>query len=289
MELKMNFYQILAGLFITFIVFLRSMTVKMGTKDFSSKQITFANYFYMVVALCLTIPFMKDMLIPVGYSNLKSVVAALIKGVMLYTSVRYTADIAKESNSSSVFAGYISLGVGSLLNFFVLSENLSGVQILACVSLGILGTIFFLKGPASELSKFGKRAFVYLVGIIILNMFVDNVGISGLNWYMYSIISSFFSFFIALVLLLCEKQYQYLRELGSPILVLIGVVFAIGEFVILYSMQNYLPVCVAFLFLRLSAPVVMFVSAYLYKERTPREQLLFGGLALLFALPILFR
>ena len=45
------------------------MTVKMGTKDFSSKQITFANYFYMVVALCLTIPFMKDMLIPVGYSN----------------------------------------------------------------------------------------------------------------------------------------------------------------------------------------------------------------------------
>ena len=84
MKLKMNFYQILAGLFIIFIVFLRSMTVKMGTKNFSSKQITFANYFYMVVALCLTIPFMKDMLIPVGYSNWW---VGIVVGVVLLIAV----------------------------------------------------------------------------------------------------------------------------------------------------------------------------------------------------------
>ena len=120
-------------------------------------------------------------------------------------------------------------------------------------------------------------------------MFVDGVGIKGLNWYMYSIISSGFSLLIAFIILLCEKKYEYLKELNSPILIAIGLVFAIGEFVILYSMQNYLPVSIAFLFLRLSAPIVMFVSAYIYKERTPKEQLLFGSLAVLFALPILFK
>jgi drug/metabolite transporter (DMT)-like permease len=149
--------------------------------------------------------------------------------------------------------------------------------------------VFFLRGPASELSKFGKKAFVLLTLIIILNMFVDGVGVKGLNWYMYSIISSGFSLLIAFIILLFEKKYVYLKELNSPILIAIGLVFAFGEFVILYSMQNYLPVSIAFLFLRLSAPIVMFVSAYIYKERTPKEQLLFGGLAVLFALPILFK
>lgn len=285
----MNIYQLLAGFFITFIVFLRSMTVKMGTKDYSSKQITFANYFYMMVALCCTMPFMGDMFITIDASKITPLIAALIKGVMLYTSVKLIADIAKESNSSAVFAGYISLGIGSLLNYFILSENLTMLQIIACVSLGVLGTIFFLRGPASELSKFGKKAFVLLTLVIILNMFVDGVGVKGLNWYMYSIISSGFSLLIAFVILLFEKKYKYLKELNSPILIAIGLVFAIGEFVILYSMQNYLPVSIAFLFLRLSAPIVMFVSAYIYKERTPKEQLLFGGLAVLFALPILFK
>ena len=265
------------------------MTVKIGTTNYSSKQITFANYFYMVLALCCTIPFMTDMFVTIDATKIKPIIAALIKGIMLYASVKLIADIAKESNSSAVFAGYISLGIGSLLNYFILSENLSIIQIIACVSLGILGTIFFLKGPASELSNFGKKSFVWLTLIIILNMFVDNIGIKGLNWYMYSIISSSFSLFIAIVLLFIEKQYKYLKELNSPILIIIGLVFAVGEFVILYSMQYYLPVSIAFLFLRLSAPIVMFVSAYLYKERTPKEQLLFGGLALLFALPILFK
>ena len=285
----MNIYQLLAGCFITFIVFFRSMTVKIGTKNYSSKQITFANYFYMMVALCCTMPFMTDMFISIDASKITPIIAALIKGIMLYASVKLIADIAKESNSSAVFAGYISLGIGSLLNYFILSENLTMLQIVACVSLGILGMVFFLRGPASELSKFGKKAFVLLTLIIILNMFVDGVGIRGLNWYMYSIISSGFSLLIAFIILLFEKKYVYLKELNSPILIVIGLVFAIGEFVILYSMQNYLPVSIAFLFLRLSAPIVMFVSAYIYKERTPKEQLLFGGLAVLFALPILFK
>ena len=285
----MSIYQILAGIFITFIVFMRSMTVKMGTKDYSSKQITFANYFYMVIILLCTMPFMTDMFITIDASKIKPLIASFIKGIMLYTSVKLTADIAKESNSSAVFAGYISLGVGSLLNYFILSENLTMIQILACVSLGILGTVFFFRGPASELSKFGKKSFILFTLVIILNMFVDNVGISGLNWYMYSVISSVFSLLIAIVLRFIEKQYDYLKQLNSPILIVIGLVFTAGEFIILYSMQNYLPVCVAFLFLRMSAPIVMFVSAYIYKERTPREQLLFGGLALLFALPILFK
>ena len=120
----MNIYQMLAGFFITFMVFLRAMTMKVGTKSFTSRQITFANYFYMVFILLLTVPFMTNMLLPPSSLHIKPVLAGLIKGVMLYTSVKCTADIAKESNSSSVFAGYISLGVCSILNYVILIENL---------------------------------------------------------------------------------------------------------------------------------------------------------------------
>ena len=228
-------------------------------------------------------------MIPFEKLSLVSVLASVVKGILLYYSIKYIADLAGESNSSSVFAGYISLGVGAILNNFILNDSLNFIQMFSCIGLSILGTVFFFRGPASDLSKFGKKVFMLLTLVIIVIMFVDKVAISGLNWYMHLLINSTVFFIVSMVFLVRDKTFHYLTDLKSQVLVSIGLVFAVGEFIILYSMQNYMPVSIALLFIRLGAPIVMFVSAYIYKERTPREQLLFGSLALLFALPILFK
>ena len=54
----MNFLQVLCGVLITLIVVAKSFTVKVGTKYFSSKEITFANCAFLVFLIYLTLPFM---------------------------------------------------------------------------------------------------------------------------------------------------------------------------------------------------------------------------------------
>lgn len=288
----MTLISFFAGILITMAMVLRSFTVKIGTKNFSSKQITFANGTYIVIFLLITIPFMYDLLLPLKHINLSHsipLLACIIKGIVLYISLKFTAEIAKESNSSSVFAGFISLGIGAIINSVFLSEHLTYPQLFSCIALSILGVIFFLKGPACELSKYVKKLFVLLTILIVLNMVTDKIGIGGLNWYIYSMISSTVCFLLSTFFLLREKQYNCFKQLKHPTLMAIGVVFTMGEFLILYSMQHFLSVSITFLFMRIATPIIMILSAYIYKERTPKEQLLFGGLALLLALPVLFK
>ncbi|MGN0929749.1 MAG: hypothetical protein ACI4N3_03865 [Alphaproteobacteria bacterium] len=288
----MTLTSFLAGILITIIITIRAFTVKIGTKTFSSKQIVFANGAYIVIFLIMTIPFMSDLLQPLkelSISHCIPLLACMTKGIILYLSLKFTAEIAKESNSSSVFTGFISLGIGAIINSFFLSENLTYPQLFSCIALSILGVIFFLKGPACDLSKHAKKLFIILTTLTVINMATDKIGIGGLNWYIYSMISSIVCFIISTFFLLREKQYNCFKQLKQPALMAIGVVFTMGEFTILYSMQHFLSVSITFLFMRIATPIIMILSAYIYKERTPKEQLLFGSLALLFAIPVLFR
>ena len=288
----MTLASFLAGILITTIIVLRAFTVKIGTKNFSSKQITFAIASYRVIFLIITIPFMYDLLLPLKEINTNQYIpllACIIKGIILSFSLKYTAEIAKESNSSSVFAGFISLGIGAIINSFFLSEHLTYPQLFSCIALSILGVIFFFKGPACELGKYVKKLFILLIILSISNMILDKIGIGGFNWYIYGMISSSVYFLNSTFFLLREKQYNCFKQLRQPILIAIGTIFTISEFAILYSMQHFLSVSITFLFMRIATPIIMLLSAYIYKERTPKEQLLFGILALLFALPVLFR
>ena len=62
---------------------------------------------------------------------------------------------------------------------------------------------------------------------------------------------------------------------------------AIAEFFVIFASINLLPVSFVSLFNRLSVPIVMLISAYYFKEQTIRNQLIFGILALLLALPLI--
>ena len=67
-----------------------------------------------------------------------------------------------------------------------------------------------------------------------------------------------------------------------------GLIYVVSEFLIIFASINILPVSFVTVFFRLAAPIVMIISAYKYKEQTVRNQLIFGGIAFLLALPLIF-
>ena len=66
-----------------------------------------------------------------------------------------------------------------------------------------------------------------------------------------------------------------------------GVFYTVSEFLVIYASINILPVSIVAVFLRLSVPVVMIISAIKYKEQNVKNQLVFGISAILLALPII--
>ena len=284
----MTVISFLFGVFITFLNVVKSFTTKKGTRFFSSNSITFSNALFMVMILFCFLPFNQNYLNLGGKSAMLGLFFSGLKGVSLYFSIKYIAELAKESNSSSVFAGFVSLGIGSVINSQLLHDNLSSYQLLACIALGILGCVFFFRGPVNDLSNNGKRSFIYVTFVIIFNMMSDKIATRELNWFVHLFISNLVFFFVCLFMY-GRNISKLVNDFKNPLLTIIGLLYFIENFVVLYTMGVYLPVSLTNVFMRLAAPITMIISSYLYKERTPREQLLFGGLALLFAFFILFK
>ena len=66
-----------------------------------------------------------------------------------------------------------------------------------------------------------------------------------------------------------------------------GAFYTLSEYLVIYASINILPVSIVSMFLRLSVLVVMIISAIKYKEQDLKNQMIFGGIALLLAIPIL--
>lgn len=287
----MAIVSLLFGVFITVLNVIKSFMTKKGTRFFSSNSITFSNALFMVAILCVILPFNQNYFSAFNDISKNTVLGftfSILKGFSLYISIKYIAELARESNSSSVFAGFISLGIGSVVNSQLLSDNLAPLQLFACIALGILGVVFFFCGPVNDLSKKGKLSFICVTLVIVFNMMSDKIATRELNWFAHLFISNLVFFFV------CLFRYgknisKLVNDFKNPLLTIIGLLYFIENFIVLYTMGVYLPVSLTNVFMRLAAPITMILSSYIYKERTPREQLLFGGLALLFAFLILFK
>ena len=73
----------------------------------------------------------------------------------------------------------------------------------------------------------------------------------------------------------------------NKIIVIAGVFYTVSEFFVIYASINILPVSIVAVFLRLSVPIVMVVSAIKYKEQSLSSHLTFGLAAIILALPII--
>jgi len=210
---------------------------------------------------------------------------AIYKGVSLFYLISLQQSINKTSTSSSVFLSFIALAIGAVANNLFFNENLGLIKVVCIMGFGILGYLFLQKGDAKRLSSKKKRFFAITTLIMASYTVCDHLAIPQIGWYSYLSVSSIVMFFVCLINGISKNNLKTIFT--NKFIIFAGVFYSISEFFVIYVSINILPVSVVAVFLRLSVPVVMVISAIKYKEQSLKSQLAFGIVAIILALPII--
>lgn len=278
-------------LFIGFLLLLswvgRPLLYKPIAEYFPAKQSVTFTSFWLILGLILTYPILGDLLEFNNQNALSSpyILISVYKGVSLFYFVTLQQVINKKSMSSSVFLSFIAMALGSLINNLFFHENLGVIKVLCICGFGVLGILFLQKGDAKRLSH--KDVMFFFIATVIMASFAisDHVAIPKVGWYAHLLVSSVAMFLICLLYPVSRKAFRLV--LNDRRVVYAGVFYTVSEFLVIYASINILPVSVVAVFLRLSVPVVMVISAIKYKEQNIKNQLGFGIIAILLALPII--
>lgn len=278
-------------LFIGFLLLLswvgRPLLYKPIAEYFPAKQSVTFTSFWLILGLILTYPIFGHLLEFNNQNALSSpyILISVYKGVSLFYFVTLQQIINKKSMSSSVFLSFIAMALGSLINNLFFHENLGVIKVLCICGFGVLGILFLQKGDAKRLSH--KDIMFFFIATVIMASFAisDHVAIPKVGWYAHLLVSSVAMFLICLLYPVSRKAFRLV--LNDRRVVYAGVFYTVSEFLVIYASINILPVSVVAVFLRLSVPVVMVISAIKYKEQNIKNQLGFGIIAILLALPII--
>lgn len=284
----MSIFQILVGLLITFFMIIRPFLYKPCIRYFPAELSAAFTSSWLLIGIVLSFPLFGSLLVDNFSSLITSpwLLMSLIKGILLWFMIKLQQIINKTSTSSSVFFGFIAMALGSLINNIFFSEGLRFIQLFCICCLGMLGILFVIQGDARRLSIQGKIYFMMIIIFGAVFSVIDHLTIPQIGWYPHLVFSSLAMFLCCLIYGISKQDYYNI--LRNKDIILAGSVYMISEFVIIYSSINILPVSIVALFMRSSAPVVMLISAFRYKEQSLINQVVFGTLALVFAVPIIF-
>ena len=284
----MSLFQLFIGFLILISTTLRPILYKPAAKHFPPELSAAFTSSWLIVGLILTFPIFGHLY----YDNALKITTsaylllAVLKGLLLWFTVKLQQKINKTSTSSSVFFGFISMALGSLINNLFFKEGLALFQVLCICGLGILGLMFVLKGDAKTLSKKGKIDFGIIILVGATFSITDHLAIPQIGWYPYLLFSSLAMFIACLISGISKQDYHNIFLNKS--VAFAGIFYTISEFLIIYASINILPVSFVGVFMRMSAPIVMIISALVYKEQSLKNQLTFGALAMLLTLPLIF-
>ena len=260
---------------------LQAFATKRGTATLDTTVLAMSQALLSVVFFWGAKPFLPSLWVP----DTIAVLVGALGGVAMFYFSKLMYDVRKESNSASMFISFIALGIAASVNTGLLGEGLTTMQLVSCIGIGLLGGTFFLYGAASELSAAGKKAFAFSLFWCVLVICTDRFVIARTNWYVNAIITETIYFLTALFALR-KAKLKLGTSFKQPILWYCGIIYVSMTLLTMYSSGEVLGVSITHVFLRLSTPIVMVLSAYTHGERTPREQLIFGALAFLLALPL---
>ena len=268
----MTFFQLSIGLIILFSMVVRPFLYKPCAQYFPAELSVAFTSVWLMAGLAVSWPVFGHLLTDDFKAIMTSpyLLFSLLKGVLLWFMIKLQQLVNRESTSSSVFFGFVAMALGSLVNNIFFKEGLLPFQ-LSCISLlGLLGLFFVLRGDARRLSLAGKINFVAIIVLGASFSVFDHLAI-----------------YLACLFRGISKQ-DYRNIFCNRQVVAAGIAYTASEFLIIYTSVNLLPVSFVAMFMRLAAPVVMLVSAVRYHEQSVKNQLVFGLLALLFALPLIF-
>ena len=283
----MTLFQIVIGLLLSLCFVARPFLYRPAAKYFPPKMSSAFTSTWLLVGLAITFPLLGHLIT----DNLKSVLLspymfiAFYKGASLFYLIKLQQEVNKESTSSSVFLSFIATALGALANNVFFDEGLGVIKVACILGFGVLGAGFLIGGDAKRLSARGKMAFALVTLIMSSYTVSDHLTIPQIGWYPYLLISSVIMFLVAAIHGISKEDFKNMFKNKS--IAVAGIFYTASEFLVIYASINILPVSIVAVFLRLAVPVVMVISAIFYKEQSLKNQLIFGLLAILLALPII--
>lgn len=280
-------FQVVIGFLLIAVWTVRPVLYRSAVQYFAPSLSSAFTSIWLIISLVLTFPFLGHLFTDDWQKIIFSpfILLCIYKGISLFYFVKYQQIVNKTSTSSSVFMGFIALPLGMLINNLFFGEGLGIIKICAIMGLGILGTIFFVKGDASRLSEKGKHAFAIATVNMASYMVVDHLVIPQIGWYSHVLFTSVTMFVISLIHGVSKQNLKNIIK--NRYLVSAGIIYAFSEFLVIFASINIMPVSIVTVFTRMSIPVVMIYSAIRYKEQSIKNQLVFALTAIILALPII--
>lgn len=209
------------------------------------------------------------------------------KGIALYALLVVSQQLMQISLSSRHYVTPLAVGILSVSNA-LLGEQLSAGQWMAALGLCGLACAFFFKGHMADLSRQSRLHYAILVGISVALGTLDHALLSrGVNWFMLLGISHVVLLVLSLAMLRGQRDILKTALFAAPAL-LAGVTYAATELVKFYQQVTINPVTTVVTVQASTKPVIMLLAAWVWKERTAKEQLVWGVLALVMMLPLFF-
>lgn len=208
----------------------------------------------------------------------------ILKGGLLCYLFVLSQELMKVSLSSRHYVTPMAVGIMTVSNSFF-GEKLMPHELFAGFALCALAVTFFLKGHLSELDKRGRLAYAKLVLISAGLSTLDQVITKESNWYALLTVSYIVVFVMAVVWNF-RTPANFRAAMLTRNAALAGILYAATELVKFYQQVTINPVTVVVITHALTKPVILVPPALIWKERTVKEQLVWGGLAFLIALPL---
>jgi hypothetical protein len=208
----------------------------------------------------------------------------LLKAVLLYFLFIISQQLMQVSLSSRHYVTPLSVGLIAILNSF-LGETLTLGQWCAALGLCGLAAAFFFKGHLAEMDRSARLAYGKLVGISVAIAVIDQIVLKQTNWFAYQVIFNVVLLVIALLMNmrnLAVIKTAFLHRAAA----LAGLSYMATELVKFYQMVSINPITVIIVVQAMTKPVILALSAVVWKERTIREQLIWGVLAFIVTLPL---
>lgn len=270
-----------------FLTILHLVTLKMCSVKLDHKTAPIFISGWTLIALAVLYP-IHGHLLAEGWGKLAAkpwlLVLCAVKGGLLYLMFVLSQALMKVSLSSRHYVTPLSLGLISVVNFS-LGEQLEPQQWFAVIGLFLLSAAFFFKGHLADLGGEGKRAYFQLVALAVAGAALDHVLTRDSNWYSLLLVSNVILFAVSVAL--NRRNVGVLRDAAlARTALLAGVAYAAAEVTKFYQQVTINPVSVVITVQAMTKPVILILSAVIWKERTVREQMVWGAAAFVVTLPL---
>lgn len=210
---------------------------------------------------------------------------AVLKGVALCYLFIVSQSLMQVSLSSRHYVTPLSIGLVTLGNA-LFGEALSFWQLFSSLGLCLLAAGFFLFGHMADLPARSRLDYARLTLTSAAIAVIDHVLTKDTNWFVLAVVS-YSVLFVAGIAWNLRHFANFRQAALHRAAIVAGIFYASTEIVKDYQQVAINPVTVVITVQAMTKPVILVLSALLWKERTMKEQLAWGLMAFVITLPLL--